>query len=108
MACLLVTGASTRKEFLFMIKYSCKLARDTARQQKAYHDKIYINYRKESKDKSRLTKQQLEDKLDDIISEGYKQIPHTTIRKNVSPKSYSLCYNERRITLSTYDGKEYH
>lgn len=75
-------------------------------QKKKYHDKIYVNYKKEA-NKKRLTKDALEAKLEDLVSQGYLYTPHSTIRANIKPMTYSLCYNDRNITLTTYDGQIY-
>jgi hypothetical protein len=75
-------------------------------QKKRYHNKVYVNYSKEATRK-RLTKDALESKLEDLISHGYVYAPHCTIRANIKPMTYSLCYNARNITLTTYDGQTY-
>lgn len=75
-------------------------------QQKRGHNKRYVNYRKEA-NKKRLTKDALEAKLEDLVSQGYICTPHSTIRTNIKPMTYSLCYNDRNIALTTYDGQEY-
>lgn len=75
--------------------------------QKEGHDRRYVYYRKEAL-KEKLTKSDLEAKLNELSHHGYTQIPHSTTRSKIKPMTYSLCYNERHITLSTYDGEKYH
>lgn len=77
------------------------------KQRYQYHEKTYINFRKESK-RQRLLKDALEAKLDALIASGYKYIGHTTLRAKMEPKSYSLSYNDRIIKLSVFDGKNYY
>lgn len=85
----------------------CLLDRIIAKQQKEYHNKKYINFRIEA-NKDRLTKDELETKLDTIIDKGYKYIEPTTKRARMPENSYSLTYNDRIIKLAIYDGKDYY
>lgn len=78
-----------------------------AQQQKEYKHLIYVDYRRDATI-SKLTKSELEEKLDWLISSNYKFISPTTIRNKILPKTYSLTYNDRLIFLTYYDGKNYY
>lgn len=76
------------------------------KQRQQYHNKKYVNFGKEAK-KTKLTKDQLEAKLEELTDLQYQCISHSTIRANIKPMTYSLCYNDHNITLTTYDGQQY-
>ena len=78
-----------------------------ARQRKAYHNKIYVDYRKQA-EIIKLKKNELEDRLNWLTESGYRRINHTTLKSKIEPKTYMLCYNDHLIKLSYFDGKKYY
>lgn len=78
-----------------------------ARQRKAYLKKTYVDYKKEGI-VCKLHKKELEERLEWLINSGYKLIHHTTVKKNIDPKTYMLSYNDHLIKLSYFDGKHYY
>lgn len=83
-----------------------KLSNFIKKCRKQYHDSKYVYYRKESIS-IKCTKDDLENKLNNLISDGYEQIIHTTKRNLIKPKTYSFTYNDRCMYLSYYDGKQF-
>lgn len=78
-----------------------------AKQQKKYHNEIYVDYRKQSII-TKLKRKELEDRLEWLTESGYQLIKHTTLRAKIPAKSYSLCYNDHIIKLTYFDGKKHY
>lgn len=81
--------------------------RIVARQQKQYHNDLYVDYRKVA-EVIRLKKRDLEERLDWLIDNGYQYIKHTTLKSKIAPKTYSLSFNDHIIKLSYYDGNKHY
>lgn len=81
--------------------------REVQKQREKYHNKRYINFRKEA-DKQKLKKDELEAKLDTLLKDNYKYIKHTTIRSRMPENSYSLCVRRDIISLTVHDDKKYY
>lgn len=75
-------------------------------QQEEYHRKLYVYFRKEA-GKKKLKQQEFKDKVDELISSGYRQIHKTTLRKYWKPKTFSLAMDNHKLSLCLFDGKEY-
>lgn len=77
------------------------------KQQENYHNKYYINFRKEAI-KGKLTKAQFEEKFKYLYDNNYEQVQHTTIRKEMPAGTFSLTSNDYYFYLTLYDGKNYY
>lgn len=76
------------------------------KQRKEYHDKRYINFRKEA-DKQKLIHNDFVEKINKLKEDNYKQIPITTIREEMMPKTFTVGFKNRCATLAIYDGNNY-
>lgn len=77
------------------------------RQQQEYHNKTFVNFKKEAVI-SKLSKNDLMDKLDFLIDSKYTFIKHTTFRNKFKSKTYTLTYDDHLIKLAYFDGKKYY
>lgn len=75
-------------------------------QKKEYYEKTYVYFKKEA-GKKKLKQQDFKDKVDELISAGYKQIHKTTVRKHWKPNTFSLAKDDHMLSLCYYDGKSY-
>ena len=82
------------------------LAAIIKRQREAYFKRKYVYFRKEA-GKKKLKQQEFKDKVDELISSGYRQIHKTTLRKYWKSKTFSLAMDDHKLSLCLFDGKEY-
>ncbi len=73
-----------------------------------HHNKVYINWSKEGKTDTRLFKEELISKVEELKSLGYTQVKHSTIRKNYKPLTFSILARDKYIILTYYDGSKYY
>ena len=77
-----------------------------ARQKEEYHNKRYINFRKEA-DKDKLTHDSFIEKINKLKGENFEQMPITTIRENMPAKTFTVGFKHRCATLAVFDGQSY-
>lgn len=88
------------------VKNISKVQKEIRRQKQQYHDKKYINFRKEA-DKDKLTHDDFIEKINKLKEDNYTQIPITTIRELMMPKTFTVGFKHRCATLAIYDGNNY-
>lgn len=88
------------------VKNISKVQREITRQKQRYHDKKYINFRKEA-DKYKLTHDSFIEKINKLKEENFEQIPITTMRELMPPKTFTVGFKNRCATLAVFNGQDY-